>query len=176
MRMRLPFSVCFLTTFLCSWFFSSSQDIHFTVVPRSQDDIGFVIAGMTQDAQGFLWLATQNGLYKYDGHQYTSYHHELSNPNSPADDNIWSIAADKAGYIWLAPAGTGLDRFDPATGIFTHLRHKNNDPGSLGNDTVVTIMQDREGTLWIGTLGGLDRLDSKSNKFLHYRNNANDPS
>jgi signal transduction histidine kinase/ligand-binding sensor domain-containing protein len=172
----LPFSVCVLTTFLCSWLFSSSQDIHFTVVKRSQDDVGFVIAGMTQDAQGFLWLATQVGLYKYDGHQYTSYHHEPSNPNSPADDNIWCVAADKAGYVWLGPARMGLDRFDPATGLFTHFRHKNNDPGSLGNDTVITMLQDHEGTLWIATLGGLDRFDSKSNKFLHYKNNANDPS
>ena len=32
---------------------SNAQDIHFTVVTRSQDDIGFVIAGMTQDPQGF---------------------------------------------------------------------------------------------------------------------------
>ena len=174
--MRFPFSVFFFTAFLCFHFLSFAQDIHFNLVTRSQDDIGSVIAGMTQDAQGFLWLATQNGLYKYDGYQYTSYHNEPLNPNSPADDNIWSVAADKAGYIWLAPAGTGLDRLDPATGIFTHFRHKNNDPGSLGNDTVLTIIQDHEGTLWIGTYGGLDRFDSKSNKFLHYRNNANDAS
>src|SRR5215212_1936777 len=99
---------------------SFAQDIHFDVVARSKDDIGSVIAGITQDTQGFLWLATQNGLYKYDGYQYTSYHHEPLNQNSPADDNIWSVAADKAGFIWIAPAGTGLDRFDPATGIFTH--------------------------------------------------------
>jgi len=174
--MRLSFSVFLFIPFLCSHLVSFAQDIHFNVVARSQDDIGFQIAGMTQDTQGFLWLATQNGLYKYDGHQYTSYHHEPSNPNSPASDNIWCIAADKAGYIWLGPAGRGLDRFDPATGLFTHFRHNNNDPGSLGNDTVVTILQDHEGTLWIGTLGGLDRFDSKSNKFLHYRNNANDPT
>ncbi len=155
---------------------SNAQDIHFNIVARSQDDIGSVIAGMTQDAQGFLWLATQNGLYKYDGYQYTSYHHEPLNPNSPANDDIWSVAADKAGYIWLAPVGTGLDRLDPAAGIFTHFRHKNNDPGSLGCDTVITIMQDHEGTLWIGTYRGLDKFDSKSNKFFHYRYNANDES
>src|SRR6266536_4293797 len=155
---------------------SVTQDIHFNVVARSQDDIGSVIAAMTQDVQGFLWLATQNGLYKYDGYQYTSYHHEPLNPNSPANDDIWSVAADKAGYIWLAPVGTGLDRLDPATGIFTHFRHNNNDSNSLGSDTVINIIQDHEGILWIGTYNGLDRFDSKSNKFFHYRNKANDPS
>jgi len=155
---------------------SFAQDIHFNLVARSQDDIGSVIAGMAQDTQGFLWLATQNGLYKYDGYQYTPYHHEPLNPNSLANDNLWSVAADKAGYIWLAPVFTGLDRFDPATSIFTHFRHKNNDPNSLGSDTVITIMQDREGILWIGTYNGLDRFDSKSNKFLHYTYDANDES
>src|SRR4030095_3844169 len=173
MRMRLSFPVFLCTPFLFFHFLSVAQDIRFKVVERSQDDIGLVTAGITQDPQGFLWLATQNGLYKYDGHQYTSYHHQPSNPNSPAHDNIWAITADKAGYIWLAPAHMGLDRFDPATGTFTHFRHKNNDPASLGNDTVVTIMQDHEGALWIGTLSGLDRFDSKSGKFLQYRYNAN---
>jgi signal transduction histidine kinase/ligand-binding sensor domain-containing protein/DNA-binding response OmpR family regulator len=155
---------------------SNAQDIHFNVVTRSQDDIGSVIAGMTQDTQGFLWLATQNGLYKYDGYQYTSYHHEPLNPNSLANDDIWSVAADKAGYIWLAPVGTGLDRLDPATGTFTHFHHNNNDASSLGCDTVMAIIQDHEGVLWIGTFNGLDKYDTKSNKFLHYRYNANDES
>jgi ligand-binding sensor domain-containing protein len=154
----------------------SNADIHFNVVARSQDDIGSVIAGMTQDTQGFLWLSTQNGLYKYDGYQYTSYHHEPLNPNSLANDDIWSVAADKAGYIWLAPVGTGLDRLDPVTGIFTHFRHKNDDPGSLGCDTVMAIIQDHEGILWIGTYHGLDKYDIKLNKFSHYRYNPKDES
>ena len=81
MRMRFPFSTFPFTALVYFHFFSFAQDIHFNVVARSQDDIGFVIAGMTQDAQGFLWLATQSGLYKYDGHQYSSYHDEASNPN-----------------------------------------------------------------------------------------------
>src|SRR4051812_45840994 len=155
---------------------SFAQDIHFNVVARSQDDIGSVIAGMAQDTQGFLWLATQNGLYKYDGYQYTSYHHEPLNSNSLADDNIWSVAADNTGFVWLAPVGAGLDRLDPATGIFTHFRHKNNNSNSLGSDTVLSIIQDHEGILWIGTYNGLDRFDVKSNKFLHYRYNENDES
>jgi len=176
MRTRLPFSVLLFISFLFLHFSSFAQDIHFNLVTRSPDVIGSQIAGMTQDLQGYLWLSTANGLYKYDGYEYTSYHNEPLNPNSPANDNIWNIAADKAGYIWLGTSQSGLDRLDPATGIFTHFRHNNNDPGSLANDTVLSIMQDHEGTLWIGTLGGLDRFDNKTNKFFHYKNNANDPS
>src|SRR5258705_11197446 len=100
MRMRLPFSIFFFISFLFFHFLSFAQDIHFNLVTRSQDAIGS-ITGMTQDAQGFLWFGTQNGLYKYNGYQYSSYHNEPLNPNSPAADNIQCVEADKAGYIWL---------------------------------------------------------------------------
>ncbi|MEP6597544.1 MAG: two-component regulator propeller domain-containing protein, partial [Ginsengibacter sp.] len=170
------FSLLFFTAFLFFHFLSSAQDIHFNLVTRAPDDVGSAILGMTQDTQGFLWFATQNGLYKYDGYQYTSYHNEPLNPNSPASDNSECIAADKAGYIWLAPRISGLDRLDPVTGIFTHFRHNKNDPGSLANDTVSVIMQDHEGMLWIGGAEGLEKFDSKTNKFSHYKNNPNDPS
>ena len=86
------------------------------------------------------------------------------------------MTADKAGNLWLAPSGSGLDRLDPATGIFTHFRHNDNDPGSLVNDIVNVIIQDHEGTIWIGTDGGLEKFDPKTNKFFHYRHNVNDPS
>ena len=123
MKMRSPFSLFTFISFVCFGFLSFAQNIHFNLVNPSRDDPFVRIMGMTQDAQGFLWLATANGLYKYDGYQYTSYHNEPLNPNSPAADNIDYVTADKAGYIWLAPRGLGLDRFDPATGIFTHFRH-----------------------------------------------------
>jgi signal transduction histidine kinase/ligand-binding sensor domain-containing protein len=176
MKIRFPFSIFPFTAFLFFYSFSFAQEIHFNLVTRPNDDIGSIITGMTQDTQGFLWLSTQNGLYKYDGYQYSSYHNEPFNQNSPAADNIQFVAADKAGYIWLGTSQSGLDRLDPSTGIFTHFRHNDSDSGSLSNDNVLTILQDHEGTLWIGTLGGLDRFDSKSNKFMHYRNIANDPS
>jgi ligand-binding sensor domain-containing protein len=82
-----------------------------------------------------------NGLFKYDGNQYRSYRNERLNPNSPAADNIQCVAADKTGFIWLGTSESGLDRFDPVTGTFTHFRHNNNDPGSLASDVVLEIMQ-----------------------------------
>ncbi|HEY6976760.1 MAG TPA: two-component regulator propeller domain-containing protein [Chitinophagaceae bacterium] len=176
MKMRLSFSLFLPTVFLCFHFISFAQDIHFSKVPRPSEDAGSLIADITQDTQGFLWLATSNGLYKYDGYQYTSYHNEPFNPNSLSNNNIYAVIADKAGYIWIATSSSGIDRLNPATGIFTHFRHDRNDPGSLINDGTLTVNQDSEGTIWIGTLGGLDRYDNRTNKFFHYTHKASDPS
>ena len=163
----------FLFPILCS-----AQDIYFTLVPRSQDDIGSTIIDITQDSKGYLWIATQNGLYKYDGFQYTAFHNEPTNPNSLNFEMIECVAEDNGGFIWVGHyhGAAGLERYDPVTGIFTHYHHDDKDNFSLGNDSIVAIKQSRDGTLWIGTNGGLDRYDAKTNKFYHYRHNANDPT
>src|SRR4051812_18472039 len=99
MKMRPPFSIFFFAAFFCFRSLSFAQDIHFNLVNRSPDDPGGAVLGIAQDEQGFLWLATPSGLYKYDGYQYTSYHNEPLNPNSLASDYIECVASDKAGYI-----------------------------------------------------------------------------
>ena len=171
MRMRWPFSVFFVTGFLCFHLISFSQDIHFNLVTRTPENAGIVL-GMTQDAQGLLWFATGTGLFRYDGYRYTSYQFQPKNPNSLASNYIECLATSKEGFIWLGVQGFGLDCLDPATGLFTHFRHNNNDPGSLTSDTVNVIIQDHDGILWIGTVNGLDKFDPRTNKFFHYKREA----
>ncbi|MEO7522509.1 MAG: two-component regulator propeller domain-containing protein, partial [Ferruginibacter sp.] len=169
-------SLLFSAGFLCLHFLSAAQDIHFNLVARAKDDPGSGIISMAQDMHGFFWFSTEYGMYKYDGHKYTSYHHEPFNINSPADDNIWNIIADREGNIWSTPRNSGLDKLNPVTGTFTHFHHSNNDPTSLASDTIYSLMEDHEGTIWVGTGHGLDRFNSNTNKFYHYANNPGDSS
>src|SRR5688500_5303401 len=166
--------------FFIAWIFINAsllaQEVKFTIVNSSSENMNSQILGMTQDAQGFLWFSTQRGLFKYDGVSYVAYHHEPLNKNSPSQESIECLAADSAGFIWIAPQWMGLDRLDPVSGVFSHFRHDRNNPASLTNDSVTTLLTDREGTLWIGTYQGLDRLDRGSNSFIHYRHDPKDPS
>lgn len=155
---------------------SLAQEVNFAIVKSASENISSQILAMTQDAQGFLWFSTQRGLFRYDGASYVAYHHELSNQHSPAQEAIECLTADSAGFIWMAPQWMGLDRLDPASGVFRHFRHDQNNASSLGNDSVMALLTDREGTLWIGTYQGLDRLDRGSTNFVHYRHDPDDPS
>jgi signal transduction histidine kinase/ligand-binding sensor domain-containing protein len=153
-----------------------AQDIHFAIVQKAQESMGSIIVGMTQDQNGFLWFATQNGLYKYNGTDFIVYHAQQLDPNSPSDDEFECVLADREGFIWAGHFFTsgGLERLDPATGLFTHFHRNENDPTSLGSDTVTAILQSRNGTIWIGTYGGLDRYDGRTNTFFHFRHNSGD--
>ena len=131
------------------------------------------ITGIIQDNQGYMWLASKNGLFKYDGYQMTHFKNNPLDQNSLGSDALESICIDRDGIIWIGTFNAGLDRFDPVTNQFTHYRHDPKDPSSIINDTVDVVFSDRNGTLWVGA-HGLEKFDPNTNKFIHYRNKAND--
>ncbi|MCC8170334.1 MAG: hypothetical protein LIP00_00835 [Parabacteroides sp.] len=47
-----------------------------------------------QDADGFLWFGTRNGLNRYDGYEFTVYRNEVNNPQSLSDNYITDITED----------------------------------------------------------------------------------
>lgn len=175
-RILLNFFGSFLFLFLSIVFSANCQELQLTQLPVLQDAT-WLVTGIAQDPQGYMWFGTKRtGLYRYDGYNIVSYKNQPSNRNSLSYDAIESLHADSKGIIWIGTFGRGLDRFEPATGIFTHFRFNRNDPGSLSNDTVTSILEDRQGNLWIGTYGGISRMNQKTGKLTSYRHDENDPS
>ena len=149
------------------------KDIRFTHYSTEQGLSENRVDHMLQDAQGFLWFGTYNGLDRFDGYHFLVYKPEANNPNSLGGVMIYSLFQDRSGALWIA-VDQGLDRFDPISQKFTHFYSNASDPGSPSGH-VEHITQDRDGMLWLATREGLDRLDPASLRFTHYRNNPNDP-
>src|SRR6266542_1964568 len=154
----------------------SAQDISFQRVDLPDINIQNVITGITQDPQGNIWFTSSgSGLFEYDGVHLKSYTHDPLNPSSLASNYTECIYVDKHGNLWIGTWGGGLEKLDPATGVFIHYKHDPKDGSSISGDTVTCILQDHEGVLWIGTQwAGLNRLDTKTGKFIHYRHNDRD--
>ena len=173
MKPKSPFYI-FLLFLLMETCPASPQEIFFNKVLPPEGQVFSHVSGITQDKQGYMWLATKKGLFKYDGYQMTSYNHNPDDSNSLATNFLEAICIDSSGIIWIAAQQHGLERFDPATGIFTHFRHDPNDPASLSVDWVSAVLVDHEGVLWVGGENGLDRFDAQTGKFFNYRNQSND--
>lgn len=82
------------------------------------------VNAMLTDSYGFVWIATPNGLCRYDGYDMKTYVHESNNPNTLADNNVHRILADRKG-LWLA-CETALQYYDYAKGTFTIQRYADN--------------------------------------------------
>lgn len=54
-----------------------------------------------QDSKGFLWLATLNGLSRYDGNSFLTFRPEIGDKVSLADNRIFDLTEDKDGFLWI---------------------------------------------------------------------------
>ena len=155
--------------------FAHSQKLSFNRVMPPPGKNFIHVTGIVQDKRGYMWFATKNGLFRYDGYQMIQYKNNPLDPNSLGVAELECIAVDSTGYIWIGTLGAGLERLDPETGKFTHYRRNPKDPKSIQSDSIFALLCDRQGMIWIG-VAGLDRLDPKTNQFTRYRNNPNDPT
>jgi len=134
------------------------------------------VMSVLQDSQGYLWLATESGLDRYDGYSIRAYRRERGNEKGLASDFIWTIAEDAHGDLWLATVGGGVARWDRRTDTFQQFRHDPAKPDSLSSDAVRTLLIDARGRIWVGTEQGLDVLDPKTGVARHFRHDAGNAS
>ncbi|HEV2228937.1 MAG TPA: two-component regulator propeller domain-containing protein [Steroidobacteraceae bacterium] len=133
------------------------------------------VEGILQDSQGYIWLATESGLDRYDGNSVRVYRRERGNPHALAGDHIWTIAEDSHSDLWLATAGGGVARWERRTDQFRLFRHDPARGDSLASDQVRTLLIDGDGAIWAGTDRGLDRLDPVTGVARHFQHREGDP-
>ena len=114
-----------------------------------------------QDSQGFVWLGTQDGLVRYDGHELLRYAYSPSARDGLPGNYIHQIVEDAHHDLWIAIKDAGVARWNRATDRFTVYRHNPANPGSLASDAVSrALLLDAEGRVWIGMSdAGIDVLD-----------------
>ncbi len=153
---------------------AQSSTIRFESISTEQGLSQSAIHAVLQDRQGFLWIATEGGLNKYDGYQFTVYKHDPDNAQSISDNAVYALYQDRDGGLWIGTS-VGLDRFDPKTDAFQHYSSELPGSSGLNRQVVSTIFQDRSGILWVGTDGeGLVSLDLATNQINTYQHSPED--
>ena len=122
-----------------------------------------------QDRKGYIWLATADGLDRYDGYSFKTFRHDPNDPTSLAASFVRALSEDSEGRLWVATFGGGLDLYDPTTGTFLHHHHIAGDADSIISDSIWSLKASPDGNLLIGTYdAGIDILDPRTGKFRHY--------
>ncbi|UCS93915.1 hypothetical protein KZP23_02440 [Echinicola marina] len=117
---------------------------------------------------GYVWVAGENGLWKYDGNSFLSYKHDVEDSSSLAYDFVWVIFEDSKNNIWAGTYGGGVSRYNSKTDNFTNFSFDKDDPYSISDNRVRGIAEDPSGNIWLGTDNGLSMLDPETGKFIRY--------
>jgi len=128
------------------------------------------ISGIVQDKTGYLWIATFNGLYRYDGRNYKSFKHDPRDNNSLSDNLVISIHLLPNGSLLLATAHGGIVSFNPKTETFDSLQLVGIDFNSV---KVQSLLVDGD-NYWIGTFQGLMKYNTQTQQITRYIHNPLD--
>ena len=71
-----------------------------------------------QDRNGMIWIATEDGLNRYDGAKFTIYKHKAGDEHSLAHNYVRTLAEDSKGHL-LIGTYNGIQMYNPATDNFT---------------------------------------------------------
>ena len=77
-----------------------------------------MINDLFQDHYGFVWIATENGLVRYDGARFVTFTNIPSDDHSLAHDFVTSLVEDRDGHLYISTYA-GVQMFDYATNTFT---------------------------------------------------------
>ena len=109
-----------------------------------------LINAVYQDRKGFIWIATENGLNKFDGTRFSIYRHNATDSTSLKNNYVRTLFEDSRGNFWIGCIN-GLQRYDRATDSFHELFISRKD--GRKNPHITSIIERRNGDLWIATSG-----------------------
>ena len=116
------------------------------------------IKALARDADGYLWIATADGLARYDGIDMRVWRHDPQDPAGLPGNNVQALLFDARDRAWIATEGGGISVLDARRARFTHYRMATHP--QLGSDDVWALARQGD-VVWVGTYeGGLTRVDA----------------
>ncbi len=157
---------------------AQSRNIRFQRISTEHGLSQSTINCIMQDAHGFMWFGTQDGLNRYDGLRFDTLVHAPDDPATLRNTWVLTLLEDsESNDLWVGTLTGGLSRWQRETGAFIHYRHDTQDPHSLADDEVWALAQDRDGTLWVGSgAAGLSHLTPAIGVLEHYSHQPGDPT
>ncbi|MFT6758990.1 MAG: ligand-binding sensor domain-containing protein [Psychroserpens sp.] len=135
---------------------SQAQVYDFVVHDRESGIAGIQVNEIAQDQQGYLWIATNTGVSRFDGKTFTNYHEKEG-----LGENICStIFCDKQGKVWVGHQSAGVSVISSSS-IETI-----SETDGLANNEVHDIFQASDDKIWIATFGGVSVSDGESWKSI----------
>jgi signal transduction histidine kinase/ligand-binding sensor domain-containing protein/DNA-binding response OmpR family regulator len=105
-----------------------------------------------QDKKGFLWFATGDGLNRYDGHNFKIYRNDPSDPKTLSGSEIFTVAEDDLGNLWVGTRNSGLNKIELSTGKITRFS-KGPAGQDLSNANIPSILNLGKGKMGVAVLG-----------------------
>ena len=133
-----------------------ARPIRFEQLSLEQGLSQSTVMRVLQDSRGYVWLATEDGLNRYDGLSFSVFRQERADAASLPSSLVWDLDEDAAGDLWIGTSA-GLATWQRRSGAI--VRH----PLFAQQGVRAVRFDPRAARLWVGTRDrGLCVLDPAS--------------
>lgn len=134
---------------------------------NDQNGLTAPVRKIIQDDFGFLWLATSDGLYRFDGKNFKVFRNKLGDTSSIPNNIVNDICLHPNGNIWIASNG-GLCYFSYEDNLFHNIRIPENIE-KADRYRVHSVAIDHYRQVWFSTKTAAHSLDHKNELFNSIR-------
>ncbi len=148
-----------------SWSADESSRILFSRLGEAEGFDAERVNAIAEDERGMIWLATDQGLRRFDGAGTLEFKNDPDDIESLSSNRISSLAFGPDGKLWVGTIDAGLNRFDPVamTNERLPLRSQAGD-NALRSDGITNLAVIANQFLLVGTRNGLDIFHLQSGK------------
>lgn len=108
-----------------------------------------------QDLDGFLWIGSQDGLSRFDGHEFEVFRHRPGEVGGLGDNHITALAVDGEGALWIGTQAGGLSKRDPGDGLIRRQPGRGERPDGVGDPQITALLWDAWSGLWLAAGDGI---------------------
>lgn len=138
------------------------QSVRADAIPRD------VVATLAQDRAGFLWIATGDGVVRYDGHRFRVQERDAAAPVRRSLGWVRAMLATRDGRVWFGTEVDGLAVYEPERDRIVD--HKNPALGQAPAPTILALAEDADGGIWMATVGaGLQHFDPRRGSYRRHQ-------
>ncbi len=165
-------SVCFTGL---SLFFSvtvAAQDFNIQTFTTKDGLSHNDVRAMAVDSSGFLWIATWDGLSRFDGYSFKNYYHKTDDSLSLPYFSILNVLVDGGNNLWLLTDDRQVAKYDRNNDIFKRIDNLYEELPEFYSQ----ISIDESGYIWLINKDRIFRFDFLNNEFNKYELSDHDGS
>ncbi|MCE7073029.1 response regulator [Dyadobacter sp. CY327] len=151
---KLLSTFCFV--FLCLACLGQEAPYYFKSYKVSDGLSGNATGDIIQDKKGFIWIASRNGLNRFDGNSFKIFRSKEGDSISLGSNSVFSISEDQDEKLWIG-THKGVYIYNPVSDQFSVFK-------LIPTGEVRMIRSDHDGGVWIISDNQLYRFDSKTRK------------
>lgn len=110
------------------------------------------VTAIAHDDLGLMWIGTQEGLNRFDGHQFKILRAPAGDTTGLVSSGIETVVPDSSSRLWVGTNDAGLEVID----LRSKQRIRLGVADGLAHPTVRTILLDPAGGAWLGTASGVE--------------------